>query len=99
MLNADETQHVARAHSTQLGTAKGPVAMILPELGLGEWDRDGADLHNPDGLSAFLAELEATLPQSVQTHRINCHINDAGFADKVLELFDNWRADETVMAQ
>ncbi|SMX44703.1 Tm-1-like ATP-binding domain-containing protein [Octadecabacter ascidiaceicola] len=96
VLEAEERKEVARAHSAQLATAKGPVAMILPEDGLGEWDREGADLHNAAGLAEFLAEIEATLPTNVAKHRIPCHINDAGFADKALEIFDGWCADGTI---
>ncbi|MEM9707301.1 MAG: Tm-1-like ATP-binding domain-containing protein [Pseudomonadota bacterium] len=99
VLKAEETKLVARAHAEQLAKAKGPVAMILPEQGLGEWDREGADLHNPEGLAAFLAELEATLPQNVEAYRLACHINDAEFADKALEIFDGWCADGTVRVQ
>lgn len=96
VLQAPETALVARAHAAQLAQAKGPVAMILPEHGLGEWDRAGADLHNPEGLSAFLSEIETCLPDTVQAHRLACHINDAAFADKALEIFDAWCADGTV---
>ena len=92
VLNDDERRLVARAYSAQLAKATGPVAMLLPEQGLGEWDRAGADLHNQAGLSAFLLELEQTLPRNVVAHRIECHINDAKFADKALEVFDSWRA-------
>ena len=92
ILDDDERRLVARAHSAQLAKATGPVAMLLPEQGLGEWDRAGADLHNQAGLSAFLLELEQTLPRNVVAHRIECHINDAKFADKALEVFDSWRA-------
>ncbi|WP_415919497.1 Tm-1-like ATP-binding domain-containing protein [Tateyamaria sp. SN6-1] len=98
VLEAAETQLVARAHCTQLAKATGPTALILPEHGLGEWDREGADLHNPDGLAAFLAEVEANVPDNVTTHRIPCHINDAAFSDKALEIFDGWRADGTIVA-
>ncbi|SMP34606.1 Tm-1-like ATP-binding domain-containing protein [Shimia sagamensis] len=96
VLQAEETKAVARAHSEQLKTAKGPVTLLLPEHGLGEWDREGADLHNPDGLAAFLNELETTLPPNVQTHRLACHINDSAFADKALEVIDGWCADGTI---
>ncbi|WP_099244813.1 Tm-1-like ATP-binding domain-containing protein [Pelagimonas phthalicica] len=96
VLEPAETKLVAQAHAKQLATAKGPVAMILPQDGLGEWDREGAELHNPDGLAAFLAELENTLPDTVQAYRIPCHINDSAFADKALEIFDAWCADGTV---
>ena len=96
VLEAAETKKVARSHAEQLAKANGPVAMILPEHGLGEWDRQGADLHNPEGLAAFLAELDATLTDNVQTHRIPHHINDDAFAEKALEIFDAWCADGTV---
>ncbi len=98
VLEASETRLVARAHCDQLAKAKGPTALILPEHGLGEWDRAGADLHNPDGLAAFLSEVEAHVPDNVETYRISCHINDAAFADKALEIFDRWRADGTIAA-
>jgi uncharacterized protein (UPF0261 family) len=98
VLEPAETKMVARAHCTQLAKAKGPTALILPDQGLGEWDREGADLHNPEGLAAFLAEIEAHLPDNVAAHRLNCHINDAGFAEAALEIFDAWRADGTVAA-
>ena len=96
VLGGKERKMVARARSAQLRHAKGAVAMIMPELGLGEWDREGADLHNPDGLAAFLAEVQAHVPDNVAVHRIACHINDAAFAEKALEIFDGWRADGTI---
>ncbi|MEP3298343.1 MAG: Tm-1-like ATP-binding domain-containing protein [Pseudoruegeria sp.] len=96
VLQAAETKQIARAHCKQLATAKGPVAMILPEKGLGEWDREGADLHNAEGLAAFLDEIEKSLPSNVSAQRIPHHINDAEFADKALEIFDEWCADGTV---
>ncbi|MGB7319225.1 MAG: Tm-1-like ATP-binding domain-containing protein [Planktotalea sp.] len=92
VLNNDERRAVARAHSQQLAKSKGVVAMILPQHGLGEWDREGADLHDKEGLSAFMGELDASLPAHVVAHRLGCHINDAEFAKKALEIFDDWRA-------
>lgn len=96
VLSDEERKSVARAHSAQLEGATSPTAVILPELGLGEWDRKGAELHNQAGLDGFLNELETTLPAHVSTHRIDCHINDAAFAAKALEIFDAWCADGTV---
>ena len=92
VLDEEERRLVARAHSAQLAKATGPVALLLPERGLGECDRAGADLHNQAGLDAFLQEMENTLPRTVVAHLIDCHINDAEFADKALEIFDSWRA-------
>ncbi len=92
VLNQEERRHLARAHSKQLATAKGPVALLLPEDGLGEWDREGADLHDRTGLQAFLEELRATLPANVTAHPVAGHINDAIFAEAALGIFDAWRA-------
>ncbi|MEM7547085.1 MAG: Tm-1-like ATP-binding domain-containing protein [Pseudomonadota bacterium] len=92
VLNSDERRAVARAHSAQLAKATGPVALLLPLLGLGEWDREGADLHDKAGLDDFIAELEASAPSNVGLHRIDGHINDAVFAETALRIFDDWRA-------
>ena len=96
VLNNEERKEVARVHSRQLSTATAPVTMIIPEHGLGEWDREGADLHDAEGLAAFIAELTETLPPNVEAIKLQCHINDAEFADKALEIFDTWCADGTV---
>ncbi len=92
VLNNDERREVARAHATQLEKAVGPTAFIMPCLGFGEWDREGADLHDKEGLEAFLDELRRALPDTASCHEIDAHINDDAFADKALEIFDDWRA-------
>lgn len=96
ILNDDEKKMVAQAIAQQLASATGPVAVLLPEHGLGEWDREGADLHDPESLKLFLQELENALPDNVTSHRIDGHINDDVFAQKALEIFDGWRAEGIV---
>jgi uncharacterized protein (UPF0261 family) len=96
VLNHEERKAVARAHSRQLACATGPVALLLPRLGLGEWDREGADLHDRDGLTAFLHELVATCPANVEMHEVDGHINDDIFAATALEVFDAWRAEGVI---
>ncbi|WP_120632779.1 Tm-1-like ATP-binding domain-containing protein [Ruegeria sp. EL01] len=96
VLDESERQAVAQKHNAQLAKSKGPVALLLPKHGLGEWDREGADLHNKHGLELFLQDLEASLPDNVVAHHIDGHINDAVFAEKALEIFDQWRADGIV---
>ena len=92
VLNNEERRVVARAHSEKLAAAQGPTAFILPHGGYGEWDREGADLHDKEGLDAFQSELRATLPKNVERYEVDAHINDGAFADKALEIFDDWRA-------
>ncbi|GHA61951.1 hypothetical protein GCM10008927_29280 [Amylibacter ulvae] len=90
VLNHEERGEVAKAHSRQLATATGPTALLLPKDGLGEWDRDGADLCNKKGLQTFLSTLHETCPDNVEIHEIDGHINDPIFADTALALFDAW---------
>ena len=93
VLNTKERKEVAHAHCEQLAKAKGPVALLMPQDGLGEWDRKGADLHSHEGLSAFLSELENNCPPNVKKYSIEGHINDQIFADTALSIFDKWCAD------
>lgn len=98
VLDHDERRTVARAHSTQLATAKGPVTVLLPQAGLGEWDREGGDLHDAAGLAAFMAEIEATLPDTVMVQKVDGHINDEIFATTALEIFDRWCSEGLVVS-
>jgi uncharacterized protein (UPF0261 family) len=92
VLNESERREVARAHAERLAKATGPVTLLLPRLGLGEWDREGADLHEKAGLDSFMEEMEACLPGNVDLRFIDGHINDAVFAEVALRIVDDWRA-------
>ena len=83
---------VADAHLDHLAGATGPAALILPTGGCGEWDRPGADLHNPDGLKVFMDRLLAACPENIDLHPIEAHINDDAFADVALDILDGWMA-------
>lgn len=98
ILNDSERKAGAEAHAKQLATAIGPTAVLLPEHGLGEWDREGADLHDKRGLAQYLKALETALPPNVEAHRIDCHINDAEFAEAALKIFDAWCAEGIISA-
>ena len=87
---------VADAHLERLAVARGPTALLVPAGGFGEWDRPGADLHNPDGLSAFVGRLLAACQTNVQLHQLEAHINDDTFADAALAVLDGWIDDGTV---
>jgi uncharacterized protein (UPF0261 family) len=96
VLNDDERREVARAHSDQMAKASSPTALLMPLGGCGEWDRPGADLHDSQGLGAFMEELRATCPAAVDRVELDAHINDPAFADKALEIFDTWVAEGIV---
>ena len=90
VLDNDERRAVARAHAQQMAQATAPTALLLPLAGCGEWDRPGADLHDAEGLTAFMDELRTTCPDNVEKHELDCHINDIEFANHALAIFDGW---------
>ena len=75
-----------------------PAHVILPNQAIEEWDRPGDVAHDPEALAAFCDELRTVIKPPVLLSEINCHINDAGFVEKALEIFDGWVADGTVKA-
>lgn len=98
VLDDDERRAVARAHSDQMVKSPAPITLLMPLGGCGEWDRPGADLHDAKGLSAFMDELRNTCPDNVTKVELDCHINDAEFAEKALAIFDEWVAQGIVEA-
>lgn len=90
VLSADERREVAMAHCHQLRTANGPVKFLLPLKGCNEWDRPGADLHDPEGLSAFVDAFRQNCPSNADLIEIDAHINDDKFSQTALDIFDDW---------
>ena len=91
-LSPDERRELVRDIAGRLHQAKGPVHLILPLQGVEEWDREGQPAHDPEGLEAMMDEFGKAVGASVETSRIDCHINDPEFAGKALEVFDGWVA-------
>jgi uncharacterized protein (UPF0261 family) len=90
LLGADERREVAQAICDQLAAAKAPVTLILPTQGCNEWDREGAPLHDAQGLAAFVAALRENCPPNVTLLELDAHINDAAFSDQALAVMQDW---------
>lgn len=96
-LDRDERLFTAREIAARLNRSLGPVHVVLPRGGIQEWDRVGEIGHDPEGLAAFLGELRASLGSPVHVTETAAHINDAGFVETVLSIFDGWIGDGTVV--
>ena len=90
LLGAEERREVAQAICKQLSEARAPVTLILPTQGCNEWDREGAPLHDADGMAAFASALRAACPPNVTLLDLDAHINDAGFSDQALAVLHDW---------
>ncbi|NDI06724.1 MAG: UPF0261 family protein, partial [Rhodobacteraceae bacterium] len=96
VLNDDERRQVAREFNERLAGAQGKTTYILPTLGCNEWDREGAPLHDKQGLDAFIQETRETRPQNVELIELDCHINDPEFSETALAILDHWIAEGVI---
>jgi len=97
-LSGDERRALVRDIASRLATAKGPVHVLMPTLGVEEWDKEGEPAHDPDGLAAMVDEMGKAIVAPAALTMLECHINDQAFADAALAVLDGWIADGTVKA-
>jgi len=98
VLEPQERRQVAQSICAKLSKAVAPVRLLLPNQGCNEWDRPGGELHDAEGLAAFCEEMRQSCPENAELIELDCHINDAVFAQKVLEIFDSWTTTGVVKA-
>jgi len=89
-MTADERREAARLICQKLSSAKGPVKLIMPLQGIEEWDREGNDLHDAEGLAALADEFTKVAKAPIDLIELDAHINDEAFAETVLNIFDTW---------
>ncbi len=90
LMTPPERRAAARLVAAKLGQATGPTAFVSPLRGIEAWDRPGEGLHDPEGLAAFTDEIRRSVKPPVQLVEIDAHINDPQFTDAVLDIFDGW---------
>lgn len=95
-LSADQRRDLIRDIFARLRRSKGPVRFLMPLHGVEEWDRKGEPAHDPEGLAAMIDEVRKQAGGSIELSEIDCHINDAAFAEEVLAIVDAWIADGTI---
>lgn len=89
---AADKQKIAAVIAAKLNQARGPTAFVMPLDGVNEWDRPGGVMHDPEGIAGFANAMAAGLESRVEYLPVAGHINDAIFAETVLQLFDRWVA-------
>jgi len=95
-LNSEERRATAREIAKRLNASSTPAHVILPNHGIEEWDRPGDVAHDPEAFGDFCDEMRTVITAPILFSEIDCHINDQGFADKALEIFDAWVSDGTI---
>ena len=89
-LTVEEKTQAAHTIAGKVNKSTGPCAFIMPLHGIDEWDREGGQFRDVEGLEAFYDVLRNTLNPPVELHEVEAHINDDLFAQAALEIFDRW---------
>lgn len=98
VLSTEERRELARVLCDKLAAATGPTTFVLPRKGGNEWDREGAMLHDAEGMAAFCDQMVQSCPPNVTLTDLDCHINDPEFSAAVLSIFDDWVSQGAIRA-
>jgi len=85
----EENRQSARWMAAKLNRSVSSLTVLIPEKGVSELDRPGKPFHDPAADQALFEELESQLIQTParQLRRLPHHINDAEFAEVLVETF------------
>jgi uncharacterized protein (UPF0261 family) len=85
----EENARIGTSIAQKLSAAKGPVAILLPSLGMSAIDKEGQPFNDPAARKALHDAIRSVV-QAIQVTELDLHINDPDFADaaanKLLEL-------------
>lgn len=82
---AAEFEKLARHMGTLLEDAKGPATFFVPLKGFSNHDSPEGHLHDPSLPPVFAAAMRKAAPANVPVVELDAHINDAAFADAIVE--------------
>ncbi|MGD9819880.1 MAG: Tm-1-like ATP-binding domain-containing protein [Desulfomonilaceae bacterium] len=84
----DDMVRLARIISEKLNRSLGPTKVVIPIRGFSEADSVGAPLWDPVANQTFISELASGLNPGIGIIEVDAHINDAAFADAVVNALD-----------
>ena len=87
---AEENAAMGEWIGRKLNACAGPVRFLIPEKGVSLIDAPGMPFHDPDADAALFDALERTVVQTGDRCliRLPLHVNDAGFAQALVENWD-----------
>jgi len=86
---AEENRLFARWIAGKINRSKSPVTLLIPEKGVSMIDAPGQPFYDPKADAALFEEIEKQLhaTESRQVRRLPYHINDAAFAQALVDAF------------
>jgi uncharacterized protein (UPF0261 family) len=77
---AEECRAIGTGIARKLSAAKGPVAILLPRLGVSAIDKEGQPFDDPEARRALHDAIRENAP-SLDVTALDLHINDPEFAE------------------
>jgi uncharacterized protein (UPF0261 family) len=84
--NIEENRRMGKIFAEKANAAHGPVACLIPLLGVSILDGDGQPFCDREADSAMFTTLKGNLRPDIQFVELNNNINDPAFADKAVEM-------------
>jgi uncharacterized protein (UPF0261 family) len=85
----EECRQIGEWIGQKLNACQGPVRFLIPEKGVSAIDAPGQPFYDPEADAALFDAIESTVHQNTKRKllRLPLHINDAKFADALVEQF------------
>jgi uncharacterized protein (UPF0261 family) len=83
----EENGRLGQILAEKVSAAKGPVTLILPLRGVSAIDSDGKAFYDAEADSMLFEAIRSHLRANVKLVEVGCHINDPGFADRIVAEF------------
>lgn len=83
--NAEENALIGKTIAERAGKSTAPVSILLPLRGVSAYDKQGEVFFSPEADAALFAAVEENLCGGAVLKKLDCHINDAVFADALVD--------------
>ncbi len=80
-----ENTELGRILATKANLSSAPVAFYLPLQGVSVLDSPGGEFWQPAANEALYAAIKTQVRSDIPVHELDCNINDAAFAQAVVE--------------
>ena len=78
--NASESRKAGKILAEKVNASKGPVLVMLPLLGISQYDSPGGPLEDPEADKALFSSIKEHLRPDIPLEEVPLHINDPKFA-------------------
>ena len=79
--NAAESREAGKILAEKVNASKGPVLVMLPLLGISQYDSPGGPLEDPEADKALFSSIKEHLRPDIPLEEVPLHINDPKFAE------------------